>query len=129
MRNLYTECATSTPPDPRPILEYSVQRRAVYIETVPRIRMIIFQAKMEADQARFLGMMGSYYTSAGQMQQSMYGRHYDYGSPGLGYGFANISALEGARYNREAAEMSAGVGMAGRTLMVGELEKRWRAVE
>lgn len=131
MRNLYTECSAS-PPSPdslQPLLSFSAQRRLVYLQTVPQIRMMLFQARMALQQQQFLNVTSSHYKAVGQMEQTMYGTPYTYSAPGVGYGFANMSSLQGAAYERQALDVAASAGAPSKVLIVGELERRWRAVE
>ncbi|KAJ2985288.1 hypothetical protein NUW58_g5619 [Xylaria curta] len=127
MRTLYTECGSASPPNIKPLLEYSAQRRRVYIETVPQIRMIIAQQRMALEQQKFLNVTSSHYMVAGQLEQMTYGTPYLYSASGVGSGFANMNALQGAAYGQQAMGIVAGSGS--HVLAVQQLEQRWRAVE
>ncbi|KAI0811809.1 hypothetical protein GGR55DRAFT_89080 [Xylaria sp. FL0064] len=70
MRKLYTGCGDTSPPDPQPFLEYSVQRRRVYAETVPKIRVILAQQRMALQQQKFPNTMNAL-QGAGNAQQGM----------------------------------------------------------
>ncbi|KAF2971602.1 hypothetical protein GQX73_g1996 [Xylaria multiplex] len=128
MRKLYTECGSMNPPNLQPLLEYSAQRRQVYTETVPQIRMILFQQRMALEQQKFLNTTSSHYMVAGQLEQMTYGTPYLYSMPGVGSGFANMNALQGAAYAQQAMGVAAGIG-GSHILAVQQLEHRWRAVE
>ncbi|RYC61421.1 hypothetical protein CHU98_g4789 [Xylaria longipes] len=129
MRKLYTECGSTNPPNLKPLLEYSKQRRQVYMETIPQARMIMFQAKMALQRQKMLNVMSSHYTMAGQLQQITYGTPYTYSALGIGSGFANADALQGAVYGQQAMNITAGLGSGRISFTVGQLEQRWRAVE
>ncbi|KAI0405165.1 hypothetical protein F4802DRAFT_615118 [Xylaria palmicola] len=135
MRALYTECGNANPPDPKPLLEYSVQRMNVYLQTVPQIRMIIAQQRMALEQHNILNAVSSHYKVAGQLEQITgqlepvtYGTPYTYSAPGVGHGFANMNALQGAAYEQQALDVAAGIG-GSHILAVQQLEQRWKAVE
>jgi hypothetical protein len=131
MRSLYSDCSTS-PPSPaslKPLLSYSIERRLVYLQTIPQIRMMLFQQRLALQQQQFLNVTSTHYKAAGQMEQTMYGTPYTYSAPGLGSGYANMNALQGAAYEKQALEVVATAGAPSQVLMVGELERRWRAVE
>ncbi|KAI0450244.1 hypothetical protein F5B21DRAFT_443233 [Xylaria acuta] len=129
MRTLYTECGSTNPANLKPLLEYSTQRRQVYMETIPQARMIMSQAKMALQRQKMLNVMGSHYAFAGQLQQNTYGTPYTYSAPGIGSGFANSNALQGAAYGQEAMNIAADLGSGRISSAVGQLEQRWRAVE
>ncbi|KAI0856966.1 hypothetical protein F4860DRAFT_518381 [Xylaria cubensis] len=129
MRTLYTECGSSNPPNLKSLLEYSKQRRQVYMETIPQARMMMSQAKMALQQQKRLNLMSSHYTNLGQFQQNTYGSPYTYSAPGIGSGFANSNSLQGAAYGQQAMNIAADLGSGRISLAVGELEQRWRKVE
>jgi hypothetical protein len=77
-----------------------------------------------------LNTSSSHYTNAGQLQENIYGKSdYTYSAQGVGYGYANLDALHGAAYGKQATDIVANVGSAGHVMAVRELEQRWRAVE
>ncbi|KAI1074249.1 hypothetical protein F5B20DRAFT_586480 [Whalleya microplaca] len=127
MRGLYTQCGTLSPPDPKPLLEASVHRRLVFVDTVLPIRTIIFQQRAALDQQTRLNIMSSHYNSVGQLHLNG-NRFYTYSAWGAGYGFANSSLLQGTVYGKQAMHVSATIG-GSQLLVVKQLEKRWRAVE
>lgn len=103
------------------------EREAVYWNTVPLCRMMLQQAMMQAEQARFQGMMGSFYKNMGGMQAAVMPSAYTYSCAGLGHRFDNMWQIEGARWDQQASATASMVGSP--TMMIGQLEKRWRAVE
>ncbi|KAI3324450.1 hypothetical protein HD806DRAFT_522230 [Xylariaceae sp. AK1471] len=127
MRALYTECASVNPPDLKRLLEYSVQRQAVYNETMPTVRMILNQQLMALKQQQILNATSAYYSMAGLRQETMFGHTHRYSALGIGSGFANMQLLQAAAYGKQAMEVGAGVG--GPMMIVHQLEQRWRAVE
>ncbi|KAI0968096.1 hypothetical protein F4678DRAFT_202179 [Xylaria arbuscula] len=129
MRKLYTECGSKNPPDLEPLLEYSVERRQIYAETIPKIRTILSQQRMALHQQKFLNTMSSHHMVAGQLDQITYGMPYTYSAPGIGAGFANLNALQGAAYAQQATGVATGIGNGSHMMAVQQLEKRWRAVE
>ncbi|KAH8164143.1 hypothetical protein CIB48_g4118 [Xylaria polymorpha] len=129
MRTLYTECGNINPPNPKPLLDYSAQRRQVYMETVPQARMIMSQQKMAQQKQKMLNLTSSHYTRLGHSQEMTYGSAYKYSAPGVSSGFANSNSLQGAAYRQQANNLAADLGTANVSLAVGQLEQRWRAVE
>ena len=129
MRKLFEQVATSAEPlDLKPLLEYSLQRRQVYIETVPQIRMMIMQQKFNLEKQKMLGTLSTHHLVAGNVDQINYGPgRYTYGAAGVGYGFANMDLLKSADYQQQAMGVVRGGSSA--VLEVGMLEQRWRAVE
>lgn len=51
MRNLYAQCAASG--ELEPLLKLSVHRRMVYMQMVPQMHMMIFEAKMNLGSSRW----------------------------------------------------------------------------
>ncbi|KAI1801979.1 hypothetical protein F4811DRAFT_427100 [Daldinia bambusicola] len=129
MRNLYTKCSEASPCDPTELLTFSAQRRLVWNQTIPQIRMMLFQAKMALNQQKMLNITSSHYNNMGMMQAATYGNTYTYGAPGVGYGYANQNLLQGAIYGQQAAQVGASVANGSAVLVVGQLEQLWRAVE
>ncbi|KAI1102709.1 hypothetical protein F4804DRAFT_312299 [Jackrogersella minutella] len=129
MRNLFKECSDESPPRPGPLLAYSVQRRLVWAETVPQMRMMLLQAKMALNQQKFLNVTSSFYNHAGMLDEITYGSSHTYGAAGVGYGFANMNLLQGAMYGKQAMAAGASAVNGGTIMLVGQLERRWRAVE
>ncbi|KAI1451471.1 hypothetical protein F4805DRAFT_463769 [Annulohypoxylon moriforme] len=129
MRNLYKECSETSPPNIGPLLAYSVQRRLVWMETVPQMRMMLFRAKMALNQQSFLNATSTFYNSAGMLQEITMGSSHTYGAAGVGYGYANMNLLQGAVYGQQAVAVSSSAVNGGTIMLVGQLEQRWRAVE
>jgi hypothetical protein len=129
MRKLYEQVATSGEPlDLRPLLEYSLQRRQVYMETVPQIRMAIMQQEFDLEQQQMLNTLSSYHLVAGSIEQINHEPGpYTYSAAGVGHGFANMDLLKAADYEQQAMGMVGGGSSA--VLEVSMLEQRWRAVE
>ncbi|KAI1429699.1 hypothetical protein F5Y12DRAFT_781715 [Xylaria sp. FL1777] len=61
MRKLYTECGSMSPPKLQPLLEYSAQRRQVYNETMPKVRMMLSQKRMALQQQKLNALQGAAY--------------------------------------------------------------------
>ncbi|KAI1472781.1 uncharacterized protein F4812DRAFT_25011 [Daldinia caldariorum] len=129
MRDLYTKCSEASPCDPTELLGYSVQRRLVWSQTVPPIRAMLLRAKIALDQQKMLNITSSHYNQMGMLEDVTYGHAYTYGAPGVGYGYANQNLLQGAIYGQQAAQVGASVVNGSATLLVGQLEQQWRAVE
>ncbi|KAI2470185.1 hypothetical protein F4781DRAFT_391465 [Annulohypoxylon bovei var. microspora] len=129
MRNLYKECSEAPSPNPGPLLAYSVQRRLVWAETVPQMRMMLFRAKMALNQQKFLNVTSTFYNQAGMLQDITMGSSHTYGAAGVGYGYANMNLLQGAMYGQQAMAVGSGAVNGGTIMLVGQLEQRWRAVE
>lgn len=105
MQKLYKAVASSDPPELKPLLEYSAQRRKVYAQTVPHIRMIISQQKLDLNSQTVLNSMSGFHTNKGQIEQ--------------------VSQAE--IYRQQAMGMNN--GSMSTTTQVEVLEKKWRAVE
>ncbi|KAI1092034.1 hypothetical protein F5B19DRAFT_455988 [Rostrohypoxylon terebratum] len=129
MRNLYRECSDALPADPGPLLSYSVQRRVVWAETVPQMRMMLFRAKMALNQQSLLNATSAFYNSAGMLQEITMGSSHTYGAAGVGYGYANMNLFQGAMYGKQAMAVSSSAVNGGMIMLVGQLEQRWRAAE
>lgn len=129
MRNLYKECGAASPPDAAPLLKLSVQRRLVWMETVPQMRMMLFRAKMALDQQQILNAVSSHYKQAGMLEDITDKSMYTYGAAGVGYGYANMNLLQGAIYGQQATAAGASAANPTATMLVGQLEQRWKAVE
>lgn len=129
MRKLYRECSESSPADPKPLLAFSVQRRRVWVETVPQIKMILFRAKLGVNQQQFLNTTSTFYNTMGMVEQTLYGNTHTYGMAGVGHGYANMNLLQGAMYNQQAMGIGTTAAGPGSVMIVGQLEQKWRAVE
>ncbi|KAI0105005.1 hypothetical protein GGR51DRAFT_200880 [Nemania sp. FL0031] len=127
MRALYTECGNANPPNLKHLLETSAQRRQVYFETIPPARMILEQQRIALNQQRMYNSMSSTYTFMGQLDQTNYGTAHAYSMPGVGYGFANGNALQGAIYGQQGADAAASIRAGGQAIR--QLTARWSAVE
>ncbi|KAI0113493.1 hypothetical protein F4814DRAFT_347995 [Daldinia grandis] len=129
MRDLYIKCSEASPPDIKELLTYSAQRRLVWMQTVPQMRMMLFQAKTALNQQRFLNVASSHYNQAGMLEDITYGHTHTYGAAGVGYSYANENLLQGAVYAQQAAQAGASAASGSAVLLVGQLEQQWRAVE
>ncbi|KAI0505758.1 hypothetical protein F5B22DRAFT_626696 [Xylaria bambusicola] len=127
MRNLYTECGNASPPKLQNLLEFSAQRRQVYIETVPQIRHLLAEANRALEQQKMLNVLSSHHNFMGSINQINYGT--THGAPGVGYGYANRDLLQGAQYGQQATAVMMGILNGGYNNTVQQLEQRWRAVE
>ena len=139
MRNLYLECCENGKVAPNggrldeaallmPLLQFSAHRRAVWCQTVVPIRRMLFESRIALNQQRFLNVLSSHYTMAGQIQEISMPSAYSYSQAGLGT-FANHNLLQGAQYGAQAAGIMSGMSGGSRTVVVGQLEQQWRAVE
>ncbi|KAF3068476.1 hypothetical protein GL218_08274 [Daldinia childiae] len=129
MRDIYIKCSKASPPDVRELLSCSVQRRLVWMQTIPQMRMMLFQANMALNQQRFLNVTSSHYNQVGMLQDITYGHTHTYGAAGVGYGYANENLLQGAVYAQQAAQAGVSAASGSAVLLVGQLEQQWRAVE
>lgn len=127
MRNLFKETAAMEPINIQPMLEFSRHRLQVYMETVPQMRMMLFQAKMNSQQQMMLNTQSTFYHQMGLNNQLMYGSAYTYSAPGVGGGFANMDLLKAEQYKQQAMGLMSNMPSA--TMQVGMLEQKWRAVE
>lgn len=127
MRGLYAEAASRTPPNPTDLLHHAQLRRQTYHATVPQMRRLISQQKLALGQQQMLNTLSTFHTNSGQLQQIAYSTTHTYSAPGVGGGFANMDALQGAAYGQQAMGITAGAQ--GALGMVRNLEQQWRAVE
>lgn len=127
MRKVYLEACSRTPPDPKDLLAYVVQRRIVYFQMMPICRNMLIEEKFPANQIGMARLQSVMYTGMGNLEAISSSHHptHTYGQAGVGYGFENQHA-DGARYNVQAKSAQLG-GNA--ILIVGQLERQWRAVE
>jgi hypothetical protein len=89
MRDLYRAACAADPPDPTPLLEYSVQRRAVFAETMPRVRQILSQIRLNIAKQQALMNTSSFYTWSGNLWQNTLPLEQTYGNAAVGYGHHN----------------------------------------
>ncbi|CAI4213534.1 unnamed protein product [Parascedosporium putredinis] len=129
MRSLYLEACAKSPPDASELLAFSDQRRVVYVNTVLRIRRMLDESRLLMMQQQTLNTMSSFYTNMGQMKEILSPSAYSYGAPGVGYGFQNQSAFQGAVYHQQALGVMQQGTDPNRVMAVRELEMQWRAVE
>lgn len=128
MRTLFKQVSSTSPLDLAPLLEYSAQRRQVYIQTVPQMRMILSQQQMALEKQKMLNIESTHYTQMGHGHELIFGSgSYTYGAAGVGYGFSNRDLLKGAQLRQEAMGIVDGSHSA--VLEIRVLEQRWRAVE
>ncbi|GAW14837.1 hypothetical protein ANO14919_042410 [Xylariales sp. No.14919] len=128
MRQLYLAACASDPADPTPLLEYSVQRRAVWGETMPRVRQIMSNIRLKIAQQNMAINNSSFYTYSGNLWQRTLPLEQTYSSAAIGSGHYNHMQIKGAEYGRLATAI--GNDIRGSPAHVAdELERRWRAVE
>ncbi|KAI1407724.1 hypothetical protein F5Y13DRAFT_183156 [Hypoxylon sp. FL1857] len=107
MRKLYKECSETSPPDAGPLLTYSAQRRLVWTNSMPQMRMMLFRVQMALNQQQLLNVTSSYYNQAGMLQEITHGSTHTYGAVGVGYGYANMDLLQGTIYAMAAGASAA----------------------
>ncbi|SPO05576.1 uncharacterized protein DNG_08263 [Cephalotrichum gorgonifer] len=129
MRALYMAACAKNPPDPSELLVYADHRSTVYVQTVMRIRQMLMESQLMLGQQSMLNTSSSFYLSMGQIQEISMPSACTYGMAGVGYGFANQNSLQGAIYGQQAMAVGQQAANPSRTLLVGELERQWRAVE
>ncbi|KAG9254788.1 uncharacterized protein F5Z01DRAFT_94492 [Emericellopsis atlantica] len=128
MRTLFDKTASdSSPPDLKPLLEFSIHRRGIYLETVPQMRMMVFQSRMGLFQQQSLNAQSSFYLNMGLGNETLYGSNYTYGAAGVGYGFANRDLLHAEQLRQQAMGIMG--DQSSRTMHVGMLQEKWKAVE
>ncbi|KAI1188416.1 hypothetical protein F5B17DRAFT_439637 [Nemania serpens] len=128
MRELYLAACATVPPDPKPLLEYSVQRRAVWAQTMPRARQILSNIQLKIEQQRMAMNTSLFYTSSGNLWQNTLPLEQTYSSSAIGSGLHNHMQIKGAEYGQQAAAIGAEISGAP-AYVADELERRWRAVE
>ncbi|KAI1750191.1 hypothetical protein F4782DRAFT_548845 [Xylaria castorea] len=128
MRQLYLATCTSDPPDPKPLLEYSVQRRAVWAQTMPRARQILSDIRLKMLQQSTAMNNSMFYSWSGNLWQNTLPLEQTYSNSAIGYGHYNHMQIQGAEYGRQAAAL--GNEIRGSPAYVAdELERQWRLVE
>ncbi|KAI1279801.1 hypothetical protein F5Y07DRAFT_387404 [Xylaria sp. FL0933] len=128
MRQLYLAACGSNPPDPKPLLEYSVQRRSVWKETVPRARQIMSDIQLKSFQQSMALNNSMFYTWSGGLMQNTLPLEQTSGSAAIGYGHFNHMQIKGAEYGRQATAIGNDIRGAPAHI-ADELMQRWRAVE
>ncbi|KAI1419325.1 hypothetical protein F5Y12DRAFT_789162 [Xylaria sp. FL1777] len=128
MRQLYLAACASDPPDPTPLLEYSVQRRAVWSETMPRARKIMTDIRIKILQQSTALNNSMFYTWSGNLWQNTLPLEQTSGSAAIGYGHYNHMQIKGAEYGRQATAIGNDI-LGSPAHVADELERRWRAVE
>lgn len=87
MRGQYTEaCQGDTLSD---LLDSARKRRLVFIEMIPQREHILTTQSLEAQQAKMLGITGSFYKAMGGAQAAINGYDYNMGNSRVGYGWKN----------------------------------------
>ncbi|KAI0438424.1 hypothetical protein F4803DRAFT_565280 [Xylaria telfairii] len=125
MRQLYLAACASEPPDPKPLLEFSVQRRAVWAQTIPRARQILNDIELKVVQQQMAMNNSLFYTWSGNLWNKTLPL---YSSPTTGYGYYNHMQIKGAEYSQQATAI--GNDIRGAPAHVAdELQRRWRLVE
>jgi len=138
MRNLYLAACASDPPDPTPLLEYSLQRRAVFVETVLRARPIVsdIMLNLEKQQQKMDAAMNNgmpLYTFAGHNNNNNPWQNNSNNSLPLEQMYGNSSI--GYDYNRNHMQQVKGTDAIGNEIrgspahVASQLEAQWRAVE
>ena len=127
MRKIFEETAAADPIDLKPMLEFSLRRRQVYVETMPQARMILFQAQMNSQKQVVLNAQSNFHHTMGLQDDLFYGSTHTWSAAGVGSGFANRDLLLAEQYKQQAMGIVSGMPTA--TMQVGMLEQKWRAVE
>ncbi|KAI1867422.1 hypothetical protein JX265_000739 [Neoarthrinium moseri] len=131
LRGLYTSCSEKSPPDATELLNFAQHRRQVYAQTVPQMRMLVFQQRQAASQQNMLNTLSMFHNNAGTLQQinSRGPLAYTYNVPGHwgGYGYANLDLAQGAAAGQQA--MGVLMGAQGLVSQCAMLEQQWKAVE
>ncbi|KAI0116456.1 hypothetical protein GGR51DRAFT_318100 [Nemania sp. FL0031] len=128
MRQLYLAAGATDPPDPKPLLEYSKQRRAVWAETMPRARQILSNIKIKMLQQDMAMNNSMFYTWSGNLFQNTLPLEQTYNNAAVGPGYYNHMQIKGAEYGRQATAIGSEI-TGSPAYVADELERRWRAVE
>ncbi|KAI8949309.1 hypothetical protein F4801DRAFT_591185 [Xylaria longipes] len=128
MRQLYLAACASDPPDPKPLLEYSVQRRAVWVQTMPRSRQILSDMRLKILQQESAINNSMFYSWSGNRFQNTLPLEQTYGNSATGYGYYNHMQIKGAEYGRQATAIGNEI-LGSPAHVADELERRWRLVE
>lgn len=128
MRGLYLAACAAEPPDPTPLLEASVQRRAVWSETMPRVERFIRDQNLMLGRQRMLQNQSSFYLHVGRVHEASMQSGLRYNVAGLGSGFSNQLEITGAEYGRQAARVGSQIATGGWE-EIKMLERMWNAVE
>ncbi|OLN96300.1 hypothetical protein CCHL11_04503 [Colletotrichum chlorophyti] len=121
MRSLYTEACARSPPNSSELLQVSKARRTVYFETVPVLRQMIIEDELALGRQRK--------RAVSQIHNVTRQSPDAYTTPGVGLGFSNHFELQGGLYGNQANSILAEYGSGTRSLVFGQLERRWREVE
>ncbi|KAI1740988.1 hypothetical protein F4680DRAFT_77390 [Xylaria scruposa] len=128
MRQLYLAACSSDPPDPKPLLEYSVQRRAVWAQTMPRARQILTDIKIKMLQQSTAMNNSMFYSWSGNLWQNTLPLEQTYSNSAIGYGYYNHMQIKGAEYGRQATALGNEI-LGSPAHIADELERQWRLVE
>ncbi|EFY85408.1 hypothetical protein J3459_008473 [Metarhizium acridum] len=127
MRGLYTEaCQNDALPA---LLDFAHKRRLIFLETIPHCEEILMAQFMKAQQAKMLGITGSFYKAMGGAQAAINGHDYNVGNAQVGYGWKNETEFTGAMYDHHMRQVAGEVGSGGPKMMIRVLEQRWKQVE
>ncbi|KAI0390568.1 hypothetical protein F5Y17DRAFT_52512 [Xylariaceae sp. FL0594] len=122
MRNLYLAACASDPPDPTPLLKYSLQRRSVFSETMPRARQIVNEIKLmsgDVDKEEDMANVGAIF-------------HDFWGPSSSNNNLTSWQSLQYGGYPNNVKNAPGGIeaGIHGTPAhLAAQLEARWRAVE
>ncbi|KAI0157416.1 hypothetical protein GGR57DRAFT_501034 [Xylariaceae sp. FL1272] len=129
MRKLYMEACASEPPDPTPLLKFSVQRRAIWAETVPRLREIRNKQALQMGRQTRLLQDAMFYTWSGNLMQNSLPLEQTWGNTALGAGLYNHMQIKGAESSQQASIAGSQLAESASHLSAAELEARWAEVE
>ncbi|KAI1809336.1 hypothetical protein GGS20DRAFT_313872 [Poronia punctata] len=120
MRELYLVACGSDPPDPTPLLQDSLRRRAVFAETMARAR------QFTEDEDRGTAN-GSFYNNQWQSDVPL---EQTYENNAARYGYHNYNMeTEGAEYDHQAPVLGDELDGSSAAQVSRQLEEGWRAVE
>ncbi|KAI1122784.1 hypothetical protein F5Y10DRAFT_67424 [Nemania abortiva] len=128
MRQIYLAACATDPPDPKPLLEYSMQRRAVWAETMPRARQILSNIRLKMLQQDMAMNNSMFYKWSGNLMQDTLPLEQTYINAATGPGYYNHMQIKGAEYAQQATAIGNEI-RGSPAYIADELERRWRAVE
>lgn len=127
MRGLYLAACASSPPDPTELFAAATQRRAVYNATVPVVRKMLREQRLNLGRQQYLIGQSSFNNFIGGSLAASLPQH-TFGMSSTEHRFHNQFEVDGAKYGQQAIALGQQVRN-GSWASAEELERQWRAVE
>ncbi|RBR13551.1 hypothetical protein FVER53590_08506 [Fusarium verticillioides] len=127
MRQLYKNaCKTE---DLASFLSFALQRRQIYLRTVPEMNRMLAAAKHALGQAQTLGLAAVTFSAAGNLNATNFYYDHTVGNSTVGHGYQNEQLLQAAMADHSMQQVGAAATGPAAVARVGVLERMWKQVE